>query len=112
VSFSHPIFLFLAAFVAGALNSVAGGGSFISFPALLFSGVAPIAANATNTAAVWPGAVASTPGASNTYNRTLTAVVRKNSIHVSNLTQIKLFEQPQISLMRESEVQIENSRLR
>jgi uncharacterized membrane protein YfcA len=60
VSFSHPVFLFLAAFVAGALNSVAGGGSFISFPALLFSGVAPIAANATNTAAVWPGTVAST----------------------------------------------------
>ena len=60
MSFSHPVFLFLAAFVAGALNSVAGGGSFISFPALLFSGVAPIAANATNTAAVWPGTVAST----------------------------------------------------
>ena len=46
--------------VAGAINSVAGGGSFITFPALLFAGVAPIAANATNTAAVWPGTVAST----------------------------------------------------
>jgi uncharacterized protein len=59
VPFSHPVFLFFAAFVAGALNSVAGGGSFISFPALLFTGMAPIAANATNTAAVWPGSVAS-----------------------------------------------------
>jgi len=39
---------------------VAGGGSFISFPALLFTGVAPIAANATNTAALWPGTMAST----------------------------------------------------
>jgi uncharacterized membrane protein YfcA len=57
---SHPIFLFFAAFVGGALNSVAGGGSFISFPALLFTGVAPIAANATNTAALWPGTMAST----------------------------------------------------
>lgn len=57
--FSHPVFLFFAALVAGALNSVAGGGSFISFPALLFTGMAPIAANATNTAAVWPGSVAS-----------------------------------------------------
>ncbi|MFZ3200633.1 MAG: sulfite exporter TauE/SafE family protein [Candidatus Acidiferrales bacterium] len=57
--FSHPLFLFFAALVAGALNSVAGGGSFISFPALLFTGMAPIAANATNTAAVWPGSVAS-----------------------------------------------------
>lgn len=58
--FSHPIFLFFAALLAGLLNAVAGGGSFISFPALLFSGIAPIAANATNTAAVWPGTVAST----------------------------------------------------
>ena len=58
--FSHPVFLFFAALAAGAINSVAGGGSFISFPALLFSGIAPIAANATNTAAVWPGTVAST----------------------------------------------------
>jgi uncharacterized protein len=56
----HPVFLFFAAFAAGAVNAVAGGGSFISFPALLFTGVAPIVANATNTAAVWPGTVAST----------------------------------------------------
>jgi uncharacterized membrane protein YfcA len=60
VHFSHPVFLFFAAVFAGAINSVAGGGSFITFPALLFAGVAPIAANATNTAAVWPGTVAST----------------------------------------------------
>ncbi len=49
----------IAAVAAGALNSVAGGGSFISFPALLFTGVPPIAANATNTVALWPGSVAS-----------------------------------------------------
>jgi uncharacterized membrane protein YfcA len=53
------IFLFSAAFLAGVLNSVAGGGSFISFPALLFTGIPPIVANATNTAAIWPGTVAS-----------------------------------------------------
>jgi uncharacterized membrane protein YfcA len=52
-------FLFFAAIVAGALNSVAGGGSFITFPSLIFSGMAPIPANATNTAALWPGTVAS-----------------------------------------------------
>lgn len=56
----HGLFLFLAALVAGALNSVAGGGGFISFPALIFTGMAPINANATNTAALWPGTVAST----------------------------------------------------
>jgi uncharacterized membrane protein YfcA len=48
-----------AAFVAGAINSVAGGGSFITFPALIFSGVTPLRANTTNTVAVWFGTVAS-----------------------------------------------------
>lgn len=54
------IFLFVAGALGGALNAVAGGGSFIAFPALLFSGVAPIAANATNTVALWMGVTAST----------------------------------------------------
>lgn len=53
--------LFIAAILAGALNSVAGGGSFISFPALLLTGVPAISANATNALAVWPGSVASIP---------------------------------------------------
>jgi uncharacterized membrane protein YfcA len=53
------IFLFVAGMLGGALNSVAGGGSFIAFPALLFSGVPPIPANATNTIALWTAAVAS-----------------------------------------------------
>jgi uncharacterized membrane protein YfcA len=51
--------LFLAAAAGGAINSVAGGGSFISFPALVLAGVPPISANATNTTALWPGTVAS-----------------------------------------------------
>jgi uncharacterized protein len=53
------IFLFCAGALGGALNAVAGGGSFIAFPALLFTGVAPIAANATNTVALWVGVTAS-----------------------------------------------------
>ena len=53
------IFLFFAGALGGALNSVAGGGSFIAFPALLFSGVPPIPANATNTIALWTAAAAS-----------------------------------------------------
>lgn len=41
--------------IAGTLNAVAGGGSFISFPAILFTGVPPVEANASNTVALWPG---------------------------------------------------------
>ncbi|MGI9103389.1 MAG: sulfite exporter TauE/SafE family protein [Terriglobales bacterium] len=52
--------LFAAALVAGVANAIAGGGSFISFPTLLLTGVPPIPANATNTTAIWPGTVAST----------------------------------------------------
>jgi hypothetical protein len=56
----QAIFLLIAAGIAGALNAVAGGGSFISFPALLFIRIPAVAANATNTVALWPGLAAST----------------------------------------------------
>jgi uncharacterized protein len=55
----QAIFLFGAGALGGAINAVAGGGSFVSFPALLFTGVAPVAANATNTLALWVGVTAS-----------------------------------------------------
>jgi uncharacterized membrane protein YfcA len=54
--------LVLAACGAGALNSIAGGGSFLSFPTLVFLGVPPVIANATSTVALWPGSLASTLG--------------------------------------------------
>ena len=53
------LFLLVAGALGGALNAVAGGGSFVAFPALLFSGVGPISANATNTLALWVGVTAS-----------------------------------------------------
>jgi len=56
---TNAIFLFAAATLAGAINAVAGGGSFISFPTLLFTGVAPVPANATNTLALTIGVSAS-----------------------------------------------------
>ena len=60
LSFFHQGgWLAAASFLAGALNAVAGGGSFLSFPALLGVGVLPIAANATNTVALWPGQLTS-----------------------------------------------------
>jgi len=51
--------LFSTSLAAGAINSVAGGGSFLTFPALVFTGMPSIAANATCTMAVWPGSMAS-----------------------------------------------------
>ena len=53
------LFLLLAGVLAGAINAVAGGGSFVAFPALLFTGLAEIPANATNTVAMWVGIAAS-----------------------------------------------------
>jgi uncharacterized membrane protein YfcA len=44
-------------FLAGTVNSVAGGGTLLSFPALLATGLSPVVANVTNTVAVWPGYV-------------------------------------------------------
>jgi len=58
--FTHAILLFFAAAIAGTLNAIAGGGSFVSFPALLFTGVPAVQANATSTVALWPGLAAST----------------------------------------------------
>ena len=53
--FKQAILLFFTGVIAGVLNAVAGGGSFLSFPMMLFVGVPPVEANATNTVALWPG---------------------------------------------------------
>lgn len=60
MSLSANALLLGVAFTAGALNSVAGGGSFLSFPLLVFLGIPSVNANATNTVALWPGTLAST----------------------------------------------------
>ncbi|MDO5692267.1 MAG: sulfite exporter TauE/SafE family protein [Pseudomonadota bacterium] len=51
-----------AAFAAGVLNAIAGGGTFLTFPALVWIGVPPIAANATSAFAVCPGYMGSALG--------------------------------------------------
>jgi hypothetical protein len=55
----HWIWLTVAAFLAGLLNAVAGGGSFLSFPAMMAMNIGPVQANATNTVALWPGQLTS-----------------------------------------------------
>jgi uncharacterized membrane protein YfcA len=62
LSLAHLLLLATAAFAAGALNAIAGGGSFLTFPALVFTGVPPIMANATSALAVSPGYLGSTLG--------------------------------------------------
>jgi uncharacterized protein len=59
LTYLNSLGLFTTAFVAGGLNAVAGGGSFITFPMLIFTGVSPIAANATNNTALWVAGLAS-----------------------------------------------------
>lgn len=51
--------LFLVGFIAGAMNAAAGGGSFLTFPAFVYAGVPPVAANASSTVALFPGSLAS-----------------------------------------------------
>ncbi len=53
------VWLAVAGFLAGVLNAVAGGGSLLSFPAILGMGVLPVQANATNSVAIWPGQLTS-----------------------------------------------------
>lgn len=64
--------IFTAAVIAGAINSIAGGGTLISFPALVWMGRDPIMANATNAVALWPGSLAAAYG----FRRELSTVRR------------------------------------
>jgi hypothetical protein len=62
LDFPHAAGAFGAAFVAGAINSVAGGGTLVTFPTLIWLGLNSVAANATSTVAIWPGTVGSVFG--------------------------------------------------
>jgi len=57
--FIHALFLFVASIIGSTCNSVAGGGTFFTVPALIFTGIAPTVANATSTVALWPGNISS-----------------------------------------------------
>ncbi len=70
LDFWHAAVAFAAAFLAGAINSVAGGGTLVSFPTLIWLGLNSVGANATSTVAIWPGTVGSIWG----YRRELRTV--------------------------------------
>jgi len=58
----HALLLVLAGFVAGGVNALAGGGSLLTFPALIATGLPPVQANVTNSVSVFPGYVSSAVG--------------------------------------------------
>jgi hypothetical protein len=53
----HALAILVAGFIGGMLNSIAGGGTLVTFPTLLWHGLPPIRANATNALALWPGSL-------------------------------------------------------
>src|ERR671913_1608725 len=57
MSLLHIAIMITGAFAAGAINSIAGGGTLITFPLLIGLGLPPIVANATSTVAIWPGSL-------------------------------------------------------
>ncbi|MDN5569225.1 MAG: sulfite exporter TauE/SafE family protein [Paracoccus sp. (in: a-proteobacteria)] len=76
--------LFLAGLIGGVLNAVAGGGTFITFPALVLTGVPPVMANATSTVAALPGYLAATYG----FRRDIAALEDVRLIHLTLWTMV------------------------
>jgi hypothetical protein len=59
VTLADGMFVTGSAAAAGLINAVAGGGTLLTFPALLVAGLGPVGANATSTVALWPGQLSS-----------------------------------------------------
>lgn len=72
----HTFIAFAAAFLAGTINSVAGGGTLLSFPVLIWLGLSSVTANATSTLAIWSGTLGSLWG----YRTELRATKRRMMI--------------------------------
>ena len=74
--------ILIAAFGAGLLNTIAGGGTFLTFPALVFIGVPPVVANATSAVAVFPGYLGGALG----FRRELQAFDRRQMVQLLGIT--------------------------
>ncbi len=91
--------LVTASLIAGVMNAMAGGGSFLSFPAMLAVGVLPIQANATNTVALWPGQLTSVAALRSDLRRDLLPVVLTASVIGGVSGAIVLLKTRQITFM-------------
>lgn len=76
------LILVTAAFSAGVLNTIAGGGTFLTFPALVYAGVPVISANATSAVAVFPGYLGAAVG----FRKELVAYDRKRLLRIVTIT--------------------------
>ncbi|WP_367716106.1 sulfite exporter TauE/SafE family protein [Nitratireductor sp. GISD-1A_MAKvit] len=76
------LILAVAAFCAGTLNTVAGGGTFLTFPALVYAGVPVVAANATSAVAVFPGYLGGALG----FRSEIAAFDRPRLLRIAGLT--------------------------
>ena len=74
---SDVILLVLAGLAAGAINAIAGGGSLITFPALITVGLPPVTANVSNTLGLVPGSLSGAFG----YRRELSGQIQKRNMH-------------------------------
>jgi uncharacterized membrane protein YfcA len=72
--------MFAAAFAAGAVNSVAGGGTLLTFPVLIWLGLDPRVANATSTVALWPGLFGGVWGYKRELRKSETILIRLGAI--------------------------------
>ncbi len=75
MNWQHSLVLFLASMTAGAINSVAGGGTLLTFPALIATGHTALIANATSTVALWPGQLSSLWGYRKEIGQTRAAII-------------------------------------
>lgn len=81
------IVLICAAFLAGIVNTLAGGGTFLTFPALVYAGIPPVAANATSAVAVFPGYLGGAAG----FRRELKSIARQTLLKVMALAATLVF---------------------
>lgn len=81
---TDALILAVAAFCAGVLNTVAGGGTFLTFPALVYTGVPVVAANATSAVAVFPGYLGGAVG----FRRELAAYDRRRLLRIVAATAV------------------------
>src|SRR5277367_6497435 len=91
--------LVVASFLAGVMNAMAGGGSFLSFPAMLAMGVPPIQANATNTVALWPGQLTSVAALRKDLRRDILPVAVAASVLAGQAGAVVLLKTKQVTFL-------------